>query len=172
MPQLYGGIPLTYTTLIIILKLLELPSGQTGRQALGVLSITPCLSPVHPGPMLCNPQLGLMAPCAPDPVLYLKKTTYALKTASVVALPFILWCRMYSLSQKFRTFKQEFFSSLPGGDFAVMQWWTVYNVSYSIMFKVSPPFSGGSQKIHITIKCAKLLTSTVLLFKTKKRGKK
>ena len=28
------------------------------------------------------------------------------------------------------------------------------------MFKVSPPLSGGSQKIH-SIKCAKLLTSTV-----------
>ncbi len=29
------------------------------------------------------------------------------------------------------------------------------------MFKVSPPLSGGSQKIH-SIKCAKLLTSTVV----------
>ena len=28
------------------------------------------------------------------------------------------------------------------------------------MFKVSPPLSGGSQKIH-SIKCVKLLTSTV-----------
>ncbi len=44
------------------------------------------------------------------------------------------------------------------------KWWTVYSgeliFSYSTMFKVSPPLSGGSQKIH-SIKCAKLLTSTV-----------
>ncbi len=39
----------------------------------------------------------------------------------------------------------------------LLQWWTVL---YSTMFKVSPPLSGGSQKIH-SIKCAKLLTSTV-----------
>ncbi len=48
---------------------------------------------------------------------------------------------MYSLGQKFCTFKWEFFSSLPWGD--------------------SPPLSGGSQKSH-SIKCAKHLTSTVL----------
>ncbi len=35
--------------------------------------------------------------------------------------------------------------------------------SYSTMFKTSPPLSGESQKIH-SIKCAKLLTSTVVQF--------